>query len=659
MKARVGTGLWVVIVISLAVRLYGLNWGLPHVYEEAQPIKLAWDMWGWGSEESFDPNPHFFRYPSLAMYSQLAGQAVLYAGMSAAGAIDSPVDFRVRYHTDPTPFYILGRLIAVLFAVATVWITFLVARSIAGPGVALVASALLAINPFHIGRSQMIEVDVPLTCFAMLAMLFVLRIPTTPSRRNYALAGLAIALATATKYTGALLVLPLLVAHVVAWRGDGRERSESYAGWRGLVWAGATAVVVFFIASPFVILDFQSFWKDLTAERLHMRLGHFGLHGESAWQFYASRLGSTILGWALVAFTLVGLVWTTLVERRPWALIAGAFVLPYWIAISSWQMMADRYALPVIPLLLVFAVVAGERLVSMLPMRRAVRWAGLAVMIIVAVIPLAAFVPDHLSRYQEDSRTTCLRWIEVNVPAGALIVTEPYGPPLKPPAFLWELDPAIYGPVKEQLEQRPRYAVTRVPMFQVQPERSSIFYDIDLYRDADLFAVTGSTRNRYIRDPERFPRQCAFYDSLQVYFEEVQQFEQRSGGPTITLFRHRRHRVPFAQRPVSGPRSLPPESALPASVRASYYYQTALNYESAGHFEQAVAGYQLALPHLTSPHPYRQVCFGMTRCLSALREWDTALEFLREARNAAQTDGTRDFVDTLEQEVRRRMAGGE
>ena len=29
----------------VAARLHGIDWGLPQVYEEAQPFKKAWSMW--------------------------------------------------------------------------------------------------------------------------------------------------------------------------------------------------------------------------------------------------------------------------------------------------------------------------------------------------------------------------------------------------------------------------------------------------------------------------------------------------------------------------------------------------------------------------------------------------------------------------------------
>ncbi|HET9886895.1 MAG TPA: hypothetical protein VFR10_05235, partial [bacterium] len=62
---------------ALAVRLHHISWGLPDVYEEATPLLKAWQMCGFGPFNSFDPNPHFFRYPTFVFYIHAAAQAML------------------------------------------------------------------------------------------------------------------------------------------------------------------------------------------------------------------------------------------------------------------------------------------------------------------------------------------------------------------------------------------------------------------------------------------------------------------------------------------------------------------------------------------------------------------------------------------------------
>ena len=56
------------LILAVGLRIYGLGWGLPEVFEEATPLKKAWKMWGWDRDGGIDLNPHFFNYPSLVIY---------------------------------------------------------------------------------------------------------------------------------------------------------------------------------------------------------------------------------------------------------------------------------------------------------------------------------------------------------------------------------------------------------------------------------------------------------------------------------------------------------------------------------------------------------------------------------------------------------------
>src|SRR5262249_17023391 len=61
-----------VLAVALVVRVARLTEGLPAFLDEAQPLRQALKMWR--AENVVDWNPHFFVYPSLAIYFHLALQ---------------------------------------------------------------------------------------------------------------------------------------------------------------------------------------------------------------------------------------------------------------------------------------------------------------------------------------------------------------------------------------------------------------------------------------------------------------------------------------------------------------------------------------------------------------------------------------------------------
>lgn len=592
-----------IVLVALFVRLPGLGWGLPYVYEEAVPLKRAWVMGGWGNG-GVDLNPHFFHYPSLAFYLQFGAQRVLYAAMKASGAVESTRDFRVEYHADPTPFYLLGRMVSVLFALATVAGVWLMARRLGSAAVAAAAALLLALNVFHVGRSQMVEVDVPLTAFVILALWLLVRIASRPSMRDYVLAGIAIGLATSTKYTGVLLVIPLVVAHLL-WRRR---------PWRSLALALGAAAIVFVATSPYVLLDFATFRADLARESTHMKLGHFGGADEPAWLFHARRVGGNVLGWPAAVLAAIGLGFA-FVRNRKWALVTLSFLVPYAAAISSWAVHADRYALPLLPLLAVLAAYGTWCICDRWVPARA-RAMVFAALMAVMLVPLATQVSRHLSRRGTDSRTSALTWIERNVRPGSLVVTESYGPPLFGPLDFWKLEDDVRQGVYERLSERARGVMT-IPLFQAVPELTAPFYDIDLYRSADVIVTTSAVRGRYESDRARFPAQVAFYEALETRFELVRDVPPAGTGPRLRIYRNRGHARALAARP---PGELPQFHAgrLPARWPAWFYCRLGLNLEAVGHLERALEAYGRAWPDAGESETYRQAVFGTVRVLRLL-----------------------------------------
>ncbi len=613
------------VLLALALRLYGIRAGLPEVYEEAYPFKIAWTMWGWGPGRGLDLDPHWFKYPGLTIDLQFLGQGLLYLILTATGAVHSTVDFRILHQLDRTPFYLVGRSITALLGAATVLPVFHLTRRVAGGATAVAAGLLVALSPPLIARSQVIEVDVPLTFLVALGLLAAVGLAEGLTRRRAIAAGAVVGLAATAKYPGLVLVVPCFVAIALASRTGARSarrpRGASRWGDAVVAWplavaaSGVALLATAFVTSPFLFLDHRSALADLAVEREHMRLGHFGSDLGPTWMSYLRDWFTVVAGWPVALAALGGLVLFLGVRRRPWALVTGSFVLAYAVLVSSFAMKADRYLLPLLPAGILFACALAGEICERLgggmrgaPARRGeagrdgsgrgasgdvgrARLALAATTLVLASPTLVAF-PTHLARLRPDTRTLSKAWFEATVPPGAFVASEPYGPPLLSPLELQAIDRDLL-PVLQQRGYQPKlYAVVSVPMFQVAPERSSAFYDPALYRIADAFIVTGSARDRYRREPERFAAQLAFYDTLASSWEVWGAFPSRGGpGPDIVVYRNRAQARPFAQRrPLPGP---PPtlREGRPTGGEAYFYYNLGLNYELFGFVGAALPAY--------------------------------------------------------------------
>jgi 4-amino-4-deoxy-L-arabinose transferase-like glycosyltransferase len=637
------------VAVALALRLHGMDWGLPLVYEEAYPFKKAWDMWGWGADAGFDLNPHFFNYPTLFFYVQLAGQAFTFGLLRLLDVfapehpwgVASSLDIRALYTLDKTPFYLVGRGISVLFAAATVIVTWKIGRRVGGAAAA--AALLVGLNHFHISKSQVIEVDVPLTLFVLLACLFALRILEVPTRRNYVLAGLFCGLATSTKYSGALLPLAILVAHFVALRrfappdkapapspkrvrrkpgasrppGSAAARSSLASGvlWRRLLLSGVVAVAALFLTSPYILLDSDAFWAGFNYERQHMNIGHFGLDDSPALQYYAGVLATSLLGWPLAIASLAGLLYLIVVRRAAWAMVLAVFPIVYVSLISSWSMKAERYVMPLMPLACLLAAAATADVVRRArPATPRLVPATVAALALVCALPTFAYYDDVFRRARGDTRTLARDWLEENAADGSFLVTEAYGPEPFHAIDMANVAPDLRERIEKARAGKKMFGYLQLPMLQVQSDVVSIFYDLNLYTMADYMITSTGVSTRYKDNPGRYAQMLRFYADVERRYTKVAEFGEPEGaGPRLTIYKNPQHSLPFRERPAALPPIDPPLRELMPRTAGPHYQRLAANYETLGFYAQAAILYELAGRYEGAADFARSVAVGAVR----------------------------------------------
>jgi 4-amino-4-deoxy-L-arabinose transferase-like glycosyltransferase len=361
---------------AAALRLAGIQYGLPYASlldpDEQNVVPRAWRMTHGGGLD-----PHFFDWPTLVTYAIAPFQA--WQGGAS---------------------YLTGRLVIVAFALAGVGAAWWLGSAAYGTVAAAVAAAATAVATTHVAFSHAAVTDVPLTTFVTIALALLVT-------GRFELAGVAIGLATAAKYPGAIAVVPLVV---VAWRQ-----------WRRLSLSLALAGVAFFAASPFVFLDAGSTWSALTRIQRQHRRGWLGFeHDHWSGVAFAGRLWDA-LGPALLIAVVALLVALALRSRRG-DLALGAFVVAYYASLLPLHSHFPRYVLPLIPAL---GALAG-------------RFRALApVTLLLLIVPLAWSIRDDARLTRTDTRVVAARWIAVHVPKGSTIAAEsstavPRGYPIVP-----------------------------------------------------------------------------------------------------------------------------------------------------------------------------------------------------------------------------------
>ncbi len=199
------------------------------------------------------------------------------------------------------------------------------------------------------------------------------------------------------------------------------------------------AVFAFFVTTPYAILDHKAFLHDFLFQMVISQSSWSGMFAASAPGyitnfFYLHDNFGTILMAAAVAGLLLSL-WRAKIS---WIVVA-VYALTYYFYLGSWRLMFDRYMVPMLPILALWAGLAIVRAMDWLALkiRPAVARAGvLAGMVAVfLLIPAISMLQKSYAfdayLLKTQTRKLAYNWAVANLPQEARILREQYTPELE------------------------------------------------------------------------------------------------------------------------------------------------------------------------------------------------------------------------------------
>ena len=247
-------------------------------------------------------------------------------------------------------------------------------------------------------------------------MLFILRAHRHGRIRDYGWAGALAGLAAATKYNGLILGAPL--ALLLAFGGPRATRGWRHRGRRVLV-VVPCAIVAAVAASPFAVIDYQTFTRDFLFEMRHLQEGHGAVDLGRGWLYHAAFTLPVGAGWPVMAAALAGLLMA--VRRRPLtAILLFAFPVCYYISAGSGRTVFVRYMVPIAPFLALAAGVSISAVTARLLAPRSRQWGGSLAPVLAASLLVVAPSAWRLVAFdtfitQPDSRLIASSWLAPRV----------------------------------------------------------------------------------------------------------------------------------------------------------------------------------------------------------------------------------------------------
>lgn len=490
-----------ILAVAAGLRFFALGAGIPFAVgvDEPEIINRVVIMMRTG-----DYNPHFFDYPSLYIYVQLAVAVARYIVGAMGGEWSS------LGQVGPDDFFLWGRAVSALTGTATVLLVYLIGVRW-GTRTALLGAGLMAVMPLHVRESHFVLTDVPMTFFVALACLLALRAHERQQTAAFALAGAAAGLAAATKYPGGLaLMLPL----VALWMTPGTRPSRVAAA---LAVVGASAAA-FLVAAPYTFLDLPGFLNGFG----HLTSSYTGAPSpEPGWLIYFKHLRNS-LRWPALLLVLGGAVLAIVRSVRGpgrvrWTLLVAFPVLYFWF-VSRQSLIFGRYLLPIVPfvcLLAAAAVVSGVSLLRRFSIPRALRTALITALTVAVLLPSAiASIGFNRTMARQGTAALAYEWLMQHAPKGSAIVIESAGLVLTHSPFTSRNVP--------QLRERP--------------------YEHYVETGVDYLIASSQCYGPYLASPEKFPREYADYMRIFEQGQTMATFSptREHPGPELRILKVKR-----------------------------------------------------------------------------------------------------------------------
>ena len=523
----VGVALVAILAVAAWLRLKGMGWGLPYSYQDPDErvvLAHAFRM----SQGHLDPG--FFLYPSL-LFEVIGGIIRLVSLVYAPHSLS--LTSTVAFVTDPTPYYLIGRGVAAVCGVVSVYLVYRLGDEAYSRLVGLGSAAFLAVVPLAVRYSHQAVTDVPATMLGLLALLLFLRAARRRDARTLLIGAVVAGLATGTKYNLGMVIVPGLVACWYVWRDEPLRLWLRALPRRALGRLVAPMLLAYLVSTPFTLLDPHHFVTDFLRQNRIVANGWLGFeHVHNGYWYNLSVNLVSSLGIVLLLLGIAGLA-LAFVRRKPADVMLASFTIIYYLYVSSWHELMDRYLLPVVPLLVVFAVRLCVELAGVPLVRRRLVVAAVAAALLVGAValPARASITYAQSLHGTDVRSVAKAWLERHLPAGAIIAEEPYGPPLVTVADLPYYRAARLSP--------PAYTIYSLPLPLPGARDPSDRVKFLVAHRVTYVVLSSDVDSRVLAARATYPAQIALYEFLARRAQLVVRFAPHAGesGPVITVYR--------------------------------------------------------------------------------------------------------------------------
>lgn len=405
------------------LRLDGIDWSLPY---RLHPDEWKYVSGGAGVFEG-NWNPKYFRNPPGFSYANTLWYPLWLRIAPTIDVRDSwefppSTDVAQTLRTRPYDLMLGTRVLSALFGVGVVLLAVLIARRLHSWSAAWCAGTYLMVSFVSVRESHMGTNDTASVFWVMLAFFVGMIAQKRKNLLYWMLAGGLAGVAIATKYNTFPIVFALFVlagalstkAHLLT------EDGQRIGAMLGMVFIG------FLLVCPFPIIDSITFTEEIRKLR-DAANAHWP--GQDTTLSIVQLIQSLVMseGWAVCLFALIG--GGFLFRSSQYCVLV--FPLAYALLIFFHPLYFVRFALPMLPFVVIFAAVGLVHTVNRLLVSERLRIAILVgVCILTSIEPLSKTLRSNWLFHQKDTRIEALEWLWERANEQVLVVGDQYVLPI-------------------------------------------------------------------------------------------------------------------------------------------------------------------------------------------------------------------------------------
>jgi len=368
-----------------------------------------------------------------------------------------------------------------------------------------------------------------MTFFILVVLLCSLLIYKRGSLKYYLLAGIFTGMGIATKYPAALSFIFVILVHLFI----SYKRNSTTLINKKIILGFFSVLLGFFICAPYFFLDFSTAKAQLTLGFSSRFLGAEGSIGMENYIWYLDGPLKEGSGIFISIFSLLGFLYSLVRLRNKDTLLLFSFPLIYFIILGLTRVRWDRWAIPILPFMAIFAALFLVKLINGISYinkkwhnrKKTLVFISSIILIIQPVFKTLSY--DYLIS-QKDTRTVAKEWIDENITQGSKIAIEEYCPVISRQKYnvFINKDGILIKDISER-GWKGSIADTESLDSLTKNGIEYVIINKDMY-------------NSYLKEGIRYPDEIKFYQELFKKVELIKEFKPHSKdkpGPEIGIYR--------------------------------------------------------------------------------------------------------------------------